>query len=125
MYKLINRKLTVVLLFFSFLLVGCNSDQEEISQTDYVEGELTNLLYEIPIIEIPDVGEIISFTEGCMISKGGPFNLVQIKEGDIVENNDRLVGYKECSISIKIRNKFFGKKKFKNGFDYVFHIERI
>ena len=125
MYKLIERKLIITLLFSLSLLLGCNSDQEEATKTDYVEGELTNLLYEIPIIEIPDVGEIISFTEGCMISKGGPFNLVQIKEGDIVENSDRLVGYKECSISIKIRNKFFGKKKFKNGFDYVFHIESI
>ena len=109
------------LLLFFLYLVSCTAESKEIDVP--LERPTQHLRYDIQIIEIPEIGFITKFTKNCMISKGSPTNLVEIKAGDKLEHKDRLVARKGCSMSIRFGDETLEITKEEKRFDYVFYVE--
>ena len=112
---------------FLFLLFSCSCTAES-NDLDaevgvLIESDVQTLRYDIQIIEIPEIGFITKFTKNCMISKGSPTNLVEIKAGDKLEHKDRLVARKGCSMSIRFGDETLEITKEEKRFDYVFYVE--
>ena len=114
-------------LLFLFLYLGSctaeSKDVEILDPNDIIISQGQHLRYDIQIIDIPEIGFITQFTKNCMISKGNPTNLVEVKAGDKLEHKDRLVARKGCSLSIKFGDEVLEITKEDKRFDYVFYVK--